>query len=171
MLDELTHMDRITQLQDAIDSLLTIMSRSIDYLHNHTDFRQVSDHIPISKARNPEKVHKGEVLESNRTELVTDLVRKAKQIQYLIDALPVPEPEEQQATRLAQMENELQQANAEYDVATKRARAFLFLSFETVLTWLLGFLLTLSVKSTALSLADCTWSFRAAFRLHSQPAT
>jgi len=49
-------------------------------------------------------------------------VRKAKQIEFIIDALPVPEPEAQQAARLAKMEEELELANAEYNAAAKRAR-------------------------------------------------
>ncbi|KZV81778.1 hypothetical protein EXIGLDRAFT_573380, partial [Exidia glandulosa HHB12029] len=63
MLDELSHMDRITQLQDAIEQLLTIMSRSIEYLHTRTNFKQLSLAIPITKQRNPEKVHAKELFE------------------------------------------------------------------------------------------------------------
>ena len=33
---------------------------------------------------------------ANQRELVTDLVVKAKQVEYLIQSLPVPEPEEEQ---------------------------------------------------------------------------
>ncbi|EJD55029.1 hypothetical protein AURDEDRAFT_50088 [Auricularia subglabra TFB-10046 SS5] len=122
MLDELSHMDRITQLQDGIEQLLTIMSRSIEYLHTRTNFKQVSAAIPISKQRNPDKVHAPDVFQANRTELVTDLVRKAKQVDYLIGVLPVPESEEAQAERLEQMEKELQEANEEYRQAVARAR-------------------------------------------------
>ena len=33
---------------------------------------------------------------ANQKELVTDLITKAKQIEYLINSLPEPEPEEEQ---------------------------------------------------------------------------
>jgi hypothetical protein len=36
---------------------------------------------------------------ANKKELVQDLIVKAKQIEYLIQSLPVPEPEEQQVRR------------------------------------------------------------------------
>jgi len=35
----------------------------------------------------------------NQKELVTDLVTKAKQIEYLINSLPQPEPEENQVRK------------------------------------------------------------------------
>ena len=37
---------------------------------------------------------------ANKKELVADLVRKAKQIEYLISSLPEPEPEDEQVTTL-----------------------------------------------------------------------
>ena len=51
-----------------------------------------------------------------------DLVRKAKQIELLINSLPVLEPEETQAGRFVQLEEEMQAANAEYKAALDRAR-------------------------------------------------
>jgi hypothetical protein len=51
-----------------------------------------------------------------------DLVRKAKQIELLINSLPVLEPEETQAARFVQLEEEMQVANAEYKAALERAR-------------------------------------------------
>jgi mediator of RNA polymerase II transcription subunit 21 len=58
----------------------------------------------------------------NKKELVVDLVRKAKQIEFLINSLPVVEPEETQAARFVQLEEEMQVANAEYKAALERAR-------------------------------------------------
>ena len=58
----------------------------------------------------------------NKKELVVDLVRKAKQIELLINSLPVLEPEETQAARFVQLEEEMQVANAEYKSALERAR-------------------------------------------------
>ncbi|KAH7907187.1 hypothetical protein BJ138DRAFT_1160711 [Hygrophoropsis aurantiaca] len=123
MLQELSHMDRITQLQDEIQQLLTIMSSSIAYLTARSNFLQVSKEIPVTKQRNPDKYDPPDVFEANQKELVRDLIVKAKQIEYLIQSLPVPEPEEEQAKRLQALEEEMGRANAEYIEAVDRAKA------------------------------------------------
>jgi len=115
-------MDRITQLQDEIQQLLTIMSKSIAYLTSRSNFLQVSQDVPVTKQRNPEKYDAPDVFEANQKELVTDLVVKAKQVEYLIQSLPEPEPEEEQAKRLQSLEEEMQVANKEYLFAVKRAK-------------------------------------------------
>jgi len=122
MLQDLTHMDRITQLQDAIQQLLMIMSNTIAYLTSRSNFAQVSPQIPITKQRNPDKFDPPDVFEANQKELVTDLIVKAKQIEYLINSLPEPEPEEEQAKRLQELEDEMTTANAEYIRAVNRAK-------------------------------------------------
>ncbi|KAF8957041.1 hypothetical protein BDZ97DRAFT_1670522 [Flammula alnicola] len=139
MLQELSHMDRITQLQDEIQQLLMIMSNTIAYLTSRSNFVQVSPEVPITKQRNPEKFDPPDVFEANQKELVTDLIVKAKQIEYLINSLPEPEPEEEQvcyaqnmntisqlkscqAKRLLELEDEMQVANAEYIRAVHRAK-------------------------------------------------
>ncbi|KAI0369871.1 hypothetical protein BV20DRAFT_945179 [Pilatotrama ljubarskyi] len=122
MLQELSHMDRITQLQDEIQQLLTIMSSSIAYLTSRANFVQVSQEIPITKSRNPEKYDPPDVFEANKKELVTDLIVKAKQVEYLIQSLPEPDPEEKQVERLQVLEEEMTQANAEYIQAVSRAK-------------------------------------------------
>ncbi|KAI5992454.1 hypothetical protein EDD15DRAFT_2168043 [Pisolithus albus] len=121
MLQDLSHMDRITQLQDEIQRILVIMSSSIAYLTTRSTFLQVSEEIPITKQRNPDKFDPPEVFEANKRELVDDLIMKAKQIEVLIQSLPVPEPEEQQAKRLQELENEMTVANQEYTQAVERA--------------------------------------------------
>ncbi|KDQ17606.1 hypothetical protein BOTBODRAFT_155686 [Botryobasidium botryosum FD-172 SS1] len=121
MLDqELSQMDRITQLQDGIDQLLVIMSSSIHYLVNKTALRQVSPDIPVIRQR--EKADPEPVFEANQKELVNDLIRKAKQVEYLIESLPGPDPEEGQAQRLEELETAMQKANSEYIEALDRAR-------------------------------------------------
>ncbi|OJA21087.1 hypothetical protein AZE42_07723, partial [Rhizopogon vesiculosus] len=122
MLQELSHMDRITQLQDEIQRFLTIMSSTIAYLTARSTFLQVSEEIPITKTRNPDKYDPPELFEANKKELVQDLIVKAKQIEYLIQSLPVPEPEEEQANRLQALEQEMQDANEEYIQAVDRAK-------------------------------------------------
>jgi len=102
--------------------LLTIMSASIAYLCSKADFKQVSEEVPITKQRNPEKVDPPDVLEENQKELVADLVAKAKQVEILIQSLPVPESEELQALRLQDLEDQMQEANEEYVAAVNRAK-------------------------------------------------
>jgi mediator of RNA polymerase II transcription subunit 21 len=92
------------------------MSNSISYLTSRVNFVQVSDEIPVTKQRNQDKVDPPDVFEgmfapqypsicpsffsrtrtANKKELVNDLMMKAKQIEYLIQSLPTPEPEEVQ---------------------------------------------------------------------------
>ncbi|KAI0761150.1 hypothetical protein BD413DRAFT_486365 [Trametes elegans] len=122
MLQELSHMDRITQLQDEIQQLLTIMSSSIAYLTSRSNFVQVSQEVPVTKSRNPDKYDPPDVFEANKKELVTDLMVKAKQVEYLIQSLPEPDPEENQVERLQALEAEMEQANAEYIQAVNRAK-------------------------------------------------
>ncbi|TFK89287.1 hypothetical protein K466DRAFT_645045 [Polyporus arcularius HHB13444] len=123
MLQELSHMDRITQLQDEIQQLLTIMSSSIAYLTSRSNFLQVSPEIPVTKSRNADKYDPPDVLEANKKELVSDLIVKAKQVEYLIQSLPEPDPEEKQVERLQALEDEMAQANAEYVQAVNRAKS------------------------------------------------
>ncbi|KAI0264972.1 hypothetical protein BC834DRAFT_881393 [Gloeopeniophorella convolvens] len=123
MLEELSSMDRITQLQDEIQNLLTIMARSIAYLTARADFAQVAPAIPVTKQRNSDKVDAPAIFEANKRELVADLMRKANQLEYLISVLPAPEPHAAQAARLAALERDVQAANAEYAAALARARA------------------------------------------------
>ncbi|KAJ7641245.1 hypothetical protein FB45DRAFT_899750 [Roridomyces roridus] len=123
MLQELSHMDRITQLQDEIQQLLTILSSTIAYLTSRANFVQLSaSEIPITKQRNPEKYDAPEVFEANKKELVTDLIVKAKQVEYLINSLPEPESEEEQAKRLKTLDEEMTVANEEYIQAVARSK-------------------------------------------------
>ncbi|EIW86088.1 hypothetical protein CONPUDRAFT_39859, partial [Coniophora puteana RWD-64-598 SS2] len=122
MLPELSHMDRITQLQDEIQQLLTIMTNSLAYLTSRSNFLQVSEDIPVTKQRNSEKFDPPDVYEANQKELVNDLIVKAKQVEYLIQSLPIPEPEEEQAKRLQALQEEMTQANEEYVQAVNRTK-------------------------------------------------
>ncbi|KAJ7214169.1 hypothetical protein B0H12DRAFT_1205734 [Mycena haematopus] len=103
MLRELSHMDRITQLQDEIQQLLTIISSSIAYLTSRAKLR--------AGQRRP-----------NKKELVTDLIVKAKQVEYLITSLPQREPEEEQATRLQILDDQMTVVNEEFLQAVVRSK-------------------------------------------------
>jgi len=53
---------------------------------------------------------------------VTDLIVKAKQVEYLIKSLPEPEPEEEQAKRLKILDEEMTVVNEEYMQAVARSQ-------------------------------------------------
>ncbi|KAI0665823.1 hypothetical protein C8Q78DRAFT_1083676 [Trametes maxima] len=132
MLQELSHMDRITHLQDDLDEIqqvrallplapvptLTLAPAVLVWqlLTSRANFVQVNHEIPITKARR-------DVFAANKKELVTDLMVKAKQAEYLIQSLPEPDPEEKQVERLQALEEEMEQANAEYVQAVNRAKS------------------------------------------------
>ncbi|KAH9464051.1 hypothetical protein MJO28_002328 [Puccinia striiformis f. sp. tritici] len=84
------NMDRITQLQDGIDNLVTIMYSTLSFLSRKADFKQVNPDIPITQAIPcPEGTQlPRETFTQNCEELVQDFLRKAKQIEYLISILP-----------------------------------------------------------------------------------
>jgi len=115
-------MDRITQLQDEIQQLLTIMSSSIAYMTSRANFLQVSPEVPVTKQRNPEKYDAPEVFEESKKEMVGDLMMKAKQVEILISSLPEPEAEEAQTNRLNQLEEDMTRANEDYIRAFNRAK-------------------------------------------------
>ncbi|ORX49445.1 hypothetical protein DM01DRAFT_1376294 [Hesseltinella vesiculosa] len=83
-------MDRLTQLQDAIDSASVPMARmftnSIYYVHEKSNMVQLDPDIPVL---NPKvQADPPEVFQANLQELVTDLVKQAKEIDTLIEGLP-----------------------------------------------------------------------------------
>ena len=54
--EQSVNMDKLSQLQDCIEQLLLIMKLSVVQLVQRTDFKPVSDTIPIHKARPKDKV-------------------------------------------------------------------------------------------------------------------
>ncbi|KAJ7774411.1 hypothetical protein B0H14DRAFT_2401791 [Mycena olivaceomarginata] len=117
---ELSHMDRITQLQDETQQLLTIMASSIAYLTSRTDFVQVSADIPITKQRNPDKYDSTEIFQAKSLQSI--LIVKAKQVEYLVKSLPQTELEEDQGERLLVLEAEMTVVNDEYIQAVARSK-------------------------------------------------
>jgi len=114
-------MDRLTLLQDGIDGLITIMFSVISYLNRKSTFVQMNDDKPI-RQMNPQAADPA-TFEFNRKELATDLIRKARQIEYLISVLPATSPidvDESSAT-LTELEVQLQATNRAYSEAVHRA--------------------------------------------------
>ncbi|KAK4686195.1 mediator of RNA polymerase II transcription subunit 21, partial [Tremellales sp. Uapishka_1] len=114
-----TDMDRITQLQDAILDLLTITSTSIEYITKKTQFEQASSLIPAT-LHTPQAADRKEYKE-NIGKLVQDLVRRAKDVQVLIEALPKKDDSTERAERLRQLQEEMGVANEAYVEATRQA--------------------------------------------------
>ncbi|ORY29796.1 hypothetical protein BCR39DRAFT_531066 [Naematelia encephala] len=118
-----TDMDRITQLQDAILDLLTITSTSIEYITHRARFEQVSTSIPetIEAPHAPTRETYNEAIET----FVRDLVRRAKDVELLIAALPNKDDNTSRAERLNELQNEMVDANAEYREALSQAESLL----------------------------------------------
>ncbi|GAA6033289.1 hypothetical protein JCM8097_006671 [Rhodosporidiobolus ruineniae] len=127
---ELTHMDRLTQTQNSIDDLVRIIYSTLSYLSRKASFKQLNPNFPVTQAI--PGAEPPDVFEQNRKELVTDFLRKAKQLDFLIDALPgasgstgegapVGEggnPDEEQERRdeheLKELEDEMRRVNEDY---------------------------------------------------------
>ncbi|BGP37542.1 hypothetical protein JCM10450v2_001457 [Rhodotorula kratochvilovae] len=125
---ELSHMDRLTQTQNSIDDLVRIMYSSLSYLSRKANFRQLNPNFPVTQSipgADPD-----DVFEANRKELVSDFLRKAKQLEFLIDALPssAPAPSVAESTQddddeFRQLEDEMQAVNKEYLEALGQAES------------------------------------------------
>ncbi|GAA5913312.1 Srb7p [Sporobolomyces salmoneus] len=120
---ELGHMDRLTQTQNSIDELIKIMYSSISYLSRQSNFKQLNENYPVTQTI--PHADSDDVFEANRKELVSDFLRKAKQLEYLIDSLPSPPSEQELRTEhdLADLEAEAQEANKEYLTALDEAES------------------------------------------------
>ena len=100
-----------------------MMYSGLSYLSTKAAFRQVTTERPLRQV-NPQADDEA-TFEANRKELVTDLIRKARQLEFLISALPSPPTTsaEGDASALAELEAELQATNREYLAALDDAGA------------------------------------------------
>ncbi|KAI7905657.1 uncharacterized protein BX663DRAFT_500501 [Cokeromyces recurvatus] len=92
-------MDRLTQLQDAIDAMARMFTNSIYYVHEKSGMAELNKDIPVAQP----KVQADDpvVFQENMKELVSDLVKKAKEIDSLIEILPgIQQTEEEQVITL-----------------------------------------------------------------------
>ncbi|EXX59470.1 Srb7p [Rhizophagus irregularis DAOM 197198w] len=97
-------MDRLTQLQDAIDEMARMFANSVEFL-NRVQVGQ--DQIKLKE---------------NQQEIVQDVVKKAKQIEILIDNLPgLRNTEQEQFDMIKELNKEMQEANLEYIKAVEDA--------------------------------------------------
>ncbi|WFD34089.1 hypothetical protein MCUN1_000921 [Malassezia cuniculi] len=114
-------MDRVTQLEDAFDTLVKVMASAIAYLSRKASHKQVNARIPLTVLGNTEALTDDD-LASNRQELVADLIAQAKDVQWRISQLPDTSDDPNDNTHLAALETELHQANNEYREAVAEAR-------------------------------------------------
>lgn len=117
-------MDRVTQLQDAIDQIATMFFSSIGYVTRKSNFEQVNPDMPITQV-NPE-AEPADKFNQSKKELAQDICIKAKQIRMLIDALPgLTVTDEEQIAQLERLEEDVQIANKEHAEVQEEARALL----------------------------------------------
>lgn len=88
-------MDRVTQLEEAFDTLLKVMASAIAYLSRRAPHKQINPRVPLTLLGNTEALSDEELAASSH-ELVSDLVRQAKDVQWRISQLPdtTDEPED-----------------------------------------------------------------------------
>ncbi|TXT07502.1 hypothetical protein VHUM_03222 [Vanrija humicola] len=118
-----TDMDRITQLQDAILDLLTITSASIEYITHRTHFEQTSVAIPTT-LQTAQAARRKDYRKAIET-FVADIVRRAKDVETLVAALPSKDDSGARAARLEELQTEMVAANAEYKEALAQAEELL----------------------------------------------
>ncbi|GAA5854764.1 hypothetical protein JCM8547_004063 [Rhodosporidiobolus lusitaniae] len=122
--EEHTHMDRLTQTQNSIEDLVRIIYSTLSYLSRKASFKQINPNYPVTQA--VPGAEPDDVFEANRKELVADFVRKAKQLEFLIESLPSQgassEDDAAAGTReneeeFRKLEEEMKKVNEEYEEA------------------------------------------------------
>ncbi|CAO3616155.1 unnamed protein product [Cunninghamella echinulata] len=93
-----------------------MFTNSIYYVHEKSNMVELNPSIPVSIPN--ERADPPETFKQNVDELVTDLVKKAKEIDILIEGLPgIERTEEEQLALLEQLEMENQKENENFEKA------------------------------------------------------
>ncbi|KAG0163713.1 hypothetical protein DFQ28_011350 [Apophysomyces sp. BC1034] len=109
-------MDRVTQLQDSIDAMARMFTNSIHYVHEKSAMAELNKDMPVAQQKM--QAEPPEVFRPNMQELVTDLVKKAKEIDALIEVLPgIKHTEDDQIKTLQDLEEENKSAHEDYELA------------------------------------------------------
>ncbi|CAO3608589.1 unnamed protein product [Cunninghamella blakesleeana] len=91
-------------------------TNSVYYVHEKANMVELNPSIPVTVPN--ERADPPDTFKQNVNELVTDLGKKAKEIDILIEGLPgIDKTEEEQLAILEQLEIENQNANEEYEKA------------------------------------------------------
>lgn len=119
--------DVITTIEQDLSLLLRILTSSIHYISTRSSMVQLSESIPLSRPAgaagayaNTNMVDKATMKESIE-ELTDDLIQKAKDIETLVDRLPVTQDEETYQRELKGLDEEMKEANEEYRSALQEA--------------------------------------------------
>jgi len=105
-------MDRITQLQDALDQLAVRFYSALNHLNTRHDF------VPFpgqTKATDPHlQVSSAEEFDASKRELSRDIISKTKEIDLLIESLPgITATESEQMERIHNLQKELEKVQQE----------------------------------------------------------
>ncbi|KAF9433975.1 Mediator of RNA polymerase II transcription subunit 21 [Entomortierella beljakovae] len=116
-------MDRLTQLQDAIDKLALLFVSSLDHLTKNAPLVPLNQNVPIVNT-----VHgiPHEQLQNSAQELALDISRQAKELETLIENLPgLSQSPEDQTRDLELLGQQNAQATEEYEAAVLEAKELL----------------------------------------------
>jgi mediator of RNA polymerase II transcription subunit 21 len=136
--------DKLTQIQDSLDQLLTQIYSSIRYIDTHHPYAQIegqSDQNPFANKNEADAAQTtrqqqqenaqlqnerettpddSDVFQEKLKELATDLVLKEQQIEFLIGSLPgLGNSQEDQEQRIRELEGQLREVEKERLVAEK----------------------------------------------------
>ncbi|KAF8923066.1 hypothetical protein EDD21DRAFT_387144 [Dissophora ornata] len=116
-------MDRLTQLQDAIDKLALLFVSSLDHLTKNASLVPLNPNVPVVNTAHgmpPEQ------LNNSVQELALDISRQAKELETLIDNLPgIAQSPEDQTHDLELLAQQNADATEEYEAAVSEARELL----------------------------------------------
>ncbi|KAG0329599.1 hypothetical protein BG000_012028 [Podila horticola] len=106
-------MDRLTQLQDAIDKLALLFVSSLDHLTKRAPLVPLNPDVPV-------------VTTGQAQELALDISRQAKELETLIDHLPgIAQSPEDQTGDLEALARQNELATEEYEAAVAEAKELL----------------------------------------------
>ncbi|KAF9571592.1 hypothetical protein EC968_000409 [Mortierella alpina] len=106
-------MDRLTQLQDAIDKLALLFVSSLDHLTKKAPLVPLNPNVPV-------------VNTGSAQELALDISRQAKELETLVENLPgLSQTPEDQTRDLESLAQQNAQATEEYEAAVQEAKELL----------------------------------------------
>ncbi|KAF9380524.1 hypothetical protein CPC16_010285 [Podila verticillata] len=116
-------MDRLTQLQDAIDKLALLFVSSLDHLTKRAPLVPLNLDVPVVTTDHgiPQ-----DQLQSQAQELALDISRQAKELETLIEHLPgISQSPEDQTRDLEALARQNELATEEYEAAVAEAKELL----------------------------------------------
>ncbi|KAI9902672.1 hypothetical protein N3K66_002024 [Trichothecium roseum] len=117
-------MDRLTQVQDAVDELAQQFVAALNFVNNRHDLALLGPNDKIREAKDdmPKEVDPlpADEFRAGLVELSRDLITKEQQIEYLISMLPgLQNTEEDQERYIKDLEEELKEAENQRQEALK----------------------------------------------------